>query len=37
MAPVHIGHGWQLVYMVVAAAVARSSSRAAHRASFCSG
>src|SRR4051794_18948666 len=37
MAPVHIGHGWQLVYRVVAAAVARSSSRAAHRASFCSG
>src|SRR5690242_21737270 len=32
-----MGHGWQLVYMVVAAAVARSSSRAAHRASFCSG
>ncbi len=27
-------HGWQLVYIVVAAAVSASSSRAAHLASF---
>jgi hypothetical protein len=30
-------HGWQLVYIVVAAAVAGSSSRAAHAASLSSG
>lgn len=33
----HIPHGWQLVYIVVSAAVAASSSRAAHLASFSSG
>ena len=36
MPPAHMPHGWQLVYMVVRAAVAGSSSRAAHRASFSS-
>jgi hypothetical protein len=37
MATSHIWHGWQLVYIVVPAAVAASSSRAAHLASFSSG
>src|SRR4029450_2956530 len=37
IAPVHIPHGWQLVYMVDAAAMDASSSLAAHLASFSSG
>lgn len=37
MPPVHIPHGWQLVYIVVFAAVSASNSRAAQRASFNSG
>jgi hypothetical protein len=37
MAPVHMPHGWQLVYIVVRAATSGASSRAAQRASFSSG
>ena len=37
IAPVHMPHGWQLVYMVVPAAAAAGSSRAAQRASLSSG
>ena len=37
IAPVHMPHGWQLVYMVVPAAAVAGSSRAAQRASLSSG